>query len=105
MARFLSYRRPLSNAEGVLTSTDNIFSGSIAALYDRLLVPMLFRPYAEDLARRVGAAAPAAILETAAGTGIVTEAILRAAPGAMLVATDLNPAMLDVAAARIAAPH
>ena len=34
-----------------MTATDSIFSGSIAALYDRLLVPMLFHPYAEDLAR------------------------------------------------------
>lgn len=88
-----------------MTSSDSIFSGSIAALYDRFNVPMKFRPYAEDLARRVAAARPAAILETAAGTGIVTEAIARAVPGATLVATDLNPAMLDVAAARIDSPH
>jgi SAM-dependent methyltransferase len=88
-----------------MTSGDTNFSGSIAAFYDRVLVPMKFRPYAEDLARRVAAAGPAAILETAAGTGIVTEAIARAVPGATLVATDLNPAMLDMAAARIASPH
>src|SRR6185295_6530657 len=47
----------------------------------------------------------AAILETAAGSGIVTEAILRAVPDARLEATDLNQAMLDVAAARIVSPH
>jgi SAM-dependent methyltransferase len=88
-----------------MRSTDSIFSGSIAALYDRFLVPMLFRPYADDLARRVAAVEPASILETAAGTGIVTEAIVRAVPDAKLVATDLNQAMLDVAAARIASPH
>jgi SAM-dependent methyltransferase len=88
-----------------VTLSDSIFSGSIAALYDRLLVPMLFRPYAEDLAQRVAAAKPAAILETAAGTGIVTEAISRAVPDAILVATDLNQAMLDVAAERIASPR
>jgi SAM-dependent methyltransferase len=105
MGRFLSYHGRLSNAEAVLTSSDSIFSGSIAALYDRFLVPMLFRPYAEDLARRVAAAEPGAILETAAGTGIVTEAILRAVPRATLVATDLNQAMLDIAATRIASPH
>src|ERR1700712_1362858 len=105
MARFLSYRRRLSNAGAQVTSSDSIFSGSIAALYDRLLVPMLFRPYAEDLALRVAAARPAAILETAAGTGIVTGSILRAVPHAALMATDLNHAMLDVAAARIVSPH
>jgi len=88
-----------------MKSGDSNFSGSIAALYDRLLGPMLFGPYAEDLARRVAAAAPDRILETAAGTGIVTETIARAAPAATLVATDLNHAMLDVAAARIAAPQ
>jgi ubiquinone/menaquinone biosynthesis C-methylase UbiE len=88
-----------------MTSSDSVFSGSIAALYDRILVPMIFRPYAEDLALRLAAARPATILETAAGTGIVTEAIARAVPAAPLVATDLNPAMLDVAAARIASPH
>lgn len=88
-----------------MISTDSDFSDSIAGLYDRLLGPLLFRPYAEDLARRVAAAAPAAILETAAGTGIVTEAIARAVPDATLVATDLNQAMLDVAASRIAAPR
>lgn len=87
-----------------MTSSDSLFSGSIAALYDRILVPMLFRPYAEDLARRIAATAPTAILETAAGTGILAEAIVRAVPGATLMATDLNQAMLDVAAARIAAP-
>jgi SAM-dependent methyltransferase len=89
----------------MMTSTDSVFSGSIAALYDRFLVPMLFRPYAVDLARRVAAARPAAILETAAGTGIVTEAIACALPNATLVATDLNPAMLEVAAARVVSPH
>ena len=88
----------------MVTLSDSIFSGSIAALYDRFLVPMLFRPYAEDLAQRVAAAKPAAILETAAGTGIVTEAISHAVPDSTLVATDLNRAMLDVAAARIASP-
>jgi ubiquinone/menaquinone biosynthesis C-methylase UbiE len=105
MAGLLSYHVRLSNAETALTSADTIFSGSIPALYDRLLGPMLFLPYAEDLARRVAALAPDAIIETAAGTGIVTEAIARALPHARLVATDLNQAMLDVAASRIAAPQ
>jgi SAM-dependent methyltransferase len=104
MAGLLSYHGRLSNAEAELTSSDSIFSGSIAALYDRFLVPMKFGPYAEDLARRVAAAEPALLLETAAGTGILTEAIARAVPGAKLVATDLNQAMLEVAAARIDSP-
>jgi SAM-dependent methyltransferase len=105
MTGFLSYPGRLSNAEAFMTSTDSIFSSSIASLYDRFLVPMKFQPYAEDLARRVAALGPSAILETAAGTGTVTEAILRAAPDAKLIATDLNPAMLDVAAGKIASPN
>jgi SAM-dependent methyltransferase len=44
---------------------------------------------------------PQRILETAAGTGVVTEALHRALPDAEIVATDLNQPMLDMAAARI----
>lgn len=88
-----------------MISTDIAFSGSIPALYDLYLGPLLFQPYAQDLARRVAETRPRRILETAAGTGIVTEAMLRALPEAEIVATDLNPAMLDIAAARIDAPN
>src|SRR6185369_7211982 len=41
------------------------------------------------------------VLETAAGTGILTEALQRALPQAEIIATDLNPAMLEVAAGRV----
>jgi SAM-dependent methyltransferase len=102
IGRFLSYSGSLSNVEAGLTASERNFSDSIAALYDRFLAPMKFRPYAEDLARRVAAVRPSTILETAAGTGILTEEILRALPETRLVATDLNQAMLDVAKARIA---
>ena len=88
-----------------MTATDALFAGSIPALYDRLLGPLLFAPYARDIAARVAALRPGRILETAAGTGVVTAALLEAAPESELVATDLNQAMLDVAAARIASPQ
>ncbi|CAA9539141.1 MAG: Ubiquinone/menaquinone biosynthesis methyltransferase [uncultured Sphingosinicella sp.] len=88
-----------------MTSTDAAFAGSIPALYDRCLGPLLFQPYAEDMARRVTKLRPARILETAAGTGIVTEALARALPEAEIVATDLNQAMLDVAARRVRSPN
>jgi ubiquinone/menaquinone biosynthesis C-methylase UbiE len=88
-----------------MSSTDAAFSGSIPALYDRCLGPLLFEPYAQDLARRVAAFAPNRILETAAGTGIVTAALAELLPDAEIVATDLNQAMLDVAAARIESPR
>jgi len=85
-------------------ASDSAFSGSIPALYDRCLGPLLFEPYARDLAERVAAIAPRRILETAAGTGIVTAALVRAVPDAEIVATDLNQAMLDVAAERVLSP-
>ena len=88
-----------------MTATDSVFAGSIPALYDRYLVPLLFEPYALDLARRTALARPGRILETAAGTGVVTAALAAELPDAELVATDLNQAMLDVAAARPASPR
>jgi SAM-dependent methyltransferase len=88
-----------------MTATDTVFAGSIPALYERYMVPMLFTPYAEDLAMRAAGTDARRILETAAGTGVVTAAILAAMPDAEIVATDLNQAMLDVAAARIDSPR
>lgn len=84
-----------------MASTDTAFAGSIPALYDRNLGPFLFQPYADEVARRVARLKPSRILETAAGTGIVTEALHSVLPDAEIVATDLNQAMLDVASARI----
>ena len=54
-------------------SEDNVnFVGSIPVNYDGGLGPYLFADYAEDLASRIAALAPATVLELAAGTGIVT---------------------------------
>jgi ubiquinone/menaquinone biosynthesis C-methylase UbiE len=78
---------------------DSAFAGSIPALYDRYLGPALFDPYAADLARRVADLATGSVLETAAGTGRVTQALARVLPDSVsIVATDLNQAMLDFAA-------
>jgi ubiquinone/menaquinone biosynthesis C-methylase UbiE len=82
-------------------NSDTAFAGSIPALYDRCLGPLLFEPYAADLAERVRALAPQAILETAAGTGIVTRALAEAAPDARIVATDLNADMLALAGQKV----
>jgi len=79
------------------------FSGSVPASYDRLMVPLIFRPYGEELAQRARAFEPRRILETAAGTGAVTEALHDALPNTEIVATDLNQPMLDVAAERVSA--
>jgi ubiquinone/menaquinone biosynthesis C-methylase UbiE len=83
------------------TATDSMFAGSIPGLYDRHLGPLLFEAYAEEVARRAQHFMPGHVLETAAGTGIVTAALHRALPDAEIVATDLNPAMLEVAARRV----
>lgn len=77
--------------------TDAAFVGSIPDLYERYLGPMLFEPYARDMARRFEGF-EGDLLETAAGTGRVTRALAKAAPRARILATDLNQPMLDTAA-------
>jgi ubiquinone/menaquinone biosynthesis C-methylase UbiE len=84
-----------------MTASDTAFAGSIPAVYDRYLGPLLFEPYAEEVARRARDVAAGHVLETAAGTGIVTAALSRALSDAHILATDLNQAMLDVAAGRV----
>jgi SAM-dependent methyltransferase len=77
------------------------FIGSIPLHYDQGLGPMIFVDYADDVAQRVAACNPAWVLETAAGTGIVTRALRDRLPaGVRLTATDLHPPMLDVARAK-----
>jgi ubiquinone/menaquinone biosynthesis C-methylase UbiE len=76
---------------------DARFVGEIPEIYERLLVPMIFRAAAVHLAGVVAAGAPRDILETAAGTGVLTSAVLHACPRASVTATDLNQAMLDTA--------
>ncbi len=69
-------------------------------MYEQYLVPMLFAPYAADLARRAAALRPAGVLEIAAGTGALTRELARLLPPqASLVATDLNLPMLERAQA------
>lgn len=77
---------------------DRGFAGSIPELYDRLLVPLIFEPYAIDLAARCARLSPRDVLELAAGTGAVTRHLAAALPDATIIATDLNQAMLDRAA-------
>jgi ubiquinone/menaquinone biosynthesis C-methylase UbiE len=84
-----------------MATTDKLFAGSIPEIYQRLLVPLIFEPYARDLAARVAQAAPRDVLETAAGTGVLTRAMAARLPaGARIVASDLNQPMLDEAAKR-----
>ncbi|MFJ8160016.1 class I SAM-dependent methyltransferase [Streptomyces sp. NPDC096136] len=71
------------------------------AAYERYLVPVVFRPFAEDLTARAAAFRPRRVLELAAGTGVLTSELLAMAPPpAEVTATDLNGAMVALGAAR-----
>jgi methylase of polypeptide subunit release factors len=71
-----------------------------AEVYETLMVPMLFEPYAMDVVRRLSALRPGRVLEIGAGTGVVTRAMAAGLPPeTTILATDLNPAMLERAAA------
>jgi ubiquinone/menaquinone biosynthesis C-methylase UbiE len=83
---------------------DAAFTGSVPELYDAHLGPLLFEPYAADIAQRVRAHAARRILETAAGTGRVTRALAEAIPDARITATDLNPAMIAVGKSTVTSP-
>ncbi len=84
-----------------MSETDKVFAGSIPENYDRYLVPLIFETFAQDIAHRVAALSPSSVLETAAGSGVVTRALTpRLAPDASYVVTDLNQPMLDYAATR-----
>ena len=83
-----------------IAAQDKRFAGSIPQLYEEHLVPLIFEPYAQDLAARLAARPPKRVLEVACGTGVLTRAMARALPGdSMIVATDLNPPMFEHAAA------
>lgn len=79
---------------------DDLFSGSLATVYEKYLVPLLFQCYADDLVSRLTSSSPTRVLEIAAGTGVVTRAMASALPeGVAIVATDRNQPMIDQAAA------
>lgn len=79
-----------------MPNKDSIFAGSIPDIYDEFLVPLIFEPYAADLARRVAAIDPKTVLETAAGSGVVTRALAPLLSEASeYTVTDLNQPMLD----------
>ncbi|MBS0341203.1 MAG: methyltransferase domain-containing protein [Proteobacteria bacterium] len=84
-----------------MADSDKVFAGSIPKLYDTLMVPLIFAAYAGDMAVRVAASLPGSVLETAAGSGVVTRALAsKLSTDARYVVTDLNQPMLDYAASR-----
>ncbi len=84
-----------------MAESDKVFAGAIPKFYDTLMVPLIFEAYAADLAKLVADLAPGSVLETAAGSGVVTRALApQLKPDAHYVVTDLNQPMLDYAATR-----
>jgi SAM-dependent methyltransferase len=82
----------------LMTSNAASFVGNVPHYYDGGLGPVIFVDYAADMARRVGARPVSRVLETAAGTGIVSRQLRDVLPAnAQLTATDLNPPMIEVA--------
>jgi SAM-dependent methyltransferase len=72
------------------------FGATIAQVYERHLVPLLFEPYAAIVADRLAELQPTRVLEVASGTGVLTRAMSSRLPTSVeIVATDLNRAMLD----------
>ena len=80
---------------------DTVFTGSIPEIYDSRLVPLMFTPYADDIVARLDWVDSGHVLETAAGTGVVTQRLAATLPDAVrITASDLNLAMMDRAKAR-----
>ena len=77
------------------SNSDTSFGDEIALNYDRHFVPLIFQPYADEVASRLAALPVKRVLEIAAGTGVVTRAMASRLPADVsITATDLNPAML-----------
>lgn len=77
------------------------FTGTIPVNYENYLGPFLFEPYAIDLVSRLEGKAYNDILEIACGTGRVTAHLVKSLRFENLVATDLNPDMLEVAREKV----
>ncbi|ARM12000.1 MULTISPECIES: class I SAM-dependent methyltransferase [Rhizobium] len=86
-------------ADAALTTSPTRFGEGVADLYQALLVPLLFEPYASKLVIVAERLKPVSVLEVAAGTGALTRALrARLDPAAEIVATDLSQAMINVGA-------
>jgi SAM-dependent methyltransferase len=80
-----------------------VFEGAIPENYDRYLGPVLFEPFAKDMAARLPSEHLEDVLEIACGTGIVTRQLRdHLASTVRIVATDLNPGMFTFAQRKFA---
>jgi ubiquinone/menaquinone biosynthesis C-methylase UbiE len=83
------------------TKTNITFGGSIPKIYDDVLGPVYFEPYAVDMAEKAAALNPKNILEIACGTGRVTAHLVQKLPAAKLIASDINPDMIAIAKTKV----
>jgi len=84
-----------------MTAPTTTFSNDVARNYEDYLVPLIFEDYARDLANCIARDPSARVLETAAGTGVVTKQLEATLDGAArIVATDVNLGMLEVASGK-----
>ena len=81
-----------------MATNDAGFVGGMPSFYDHHMRELMFQPYADDIAVRLADMMAGTLLETAAGTGIVTATLAALLPPTVeIVATDLNQPMLDYA--------
>jgi ubiquinone/menaquinone biosynthesis C-methylase UbiE len=72
--------------------------GSGPELYERILVPSLFAPWADDLIKRAGITPGDGVLDVATGTGIVARKVADVlGPSGSITALDVSAEMLAVA--------
>jgi ubiquinone/menaquinone biosynthesis C-methylase UbiE len=84
-----------------MPGVDDVFAGAMPEIYDAYLVPLIFQPYAADIARRATEGMAESVLETAAGTGVVTRALAPLlSSGTRYIVSDLNSPMLERAASK-----
>src|SRR5690242_20010277 len=78
----------------------DVYTGGVAEVYERALVPTIFAPWATEFLARAEPHAGQRVLDVACGTGAVTR-LVAAAVGetGRVVGLDVNAAMLAVARA------
>jgi ubiquinone/menaquinone biosynthesis C-methylase UbiE len=85
----------------MVTDRNVLFQGTIPKNYDRYLGPVIFEPFARDIARRLVDRKIRALLEVACGTGIATRYLRNTLPLSVeIIATDLNPDMFAFAGSK-----
>jgi len=76
-------------------------AGSVPEAYDRFMAPQLFEPWARELVGRAKLRRGSSVLDVASGPGAVARlAAAAVGPDGRVVASDISPAMLAVAAAQ-----